>query len=212
MVTKNHQYIIKKRTGVRALWTWKHSWWLVAKSFGGSHRITISFLRTVWVCVCVCVCFFLELIRGCLVCDFEQPFSVFKQHFTYLNALFHPHVFLKIFSNNNFQFLNTCTKRALTSLFCFVSFYETYTLFKKKKKIAFEVEIKNGVTLMSYKMTQFMSRLAHVTSCGGSMWGHSFITYNLSYQLYHFMRYKLCHFIRQQHMKFFFFLLQSIGL
>ena len=96
------------------------------------------------VSLCVCV-FFLELIRGCLVCDFKQPFSVFKQHFTYLNVLFHPHVFSKIFSNNNFQFLNTCTKRALTGLFCFVSFYETYTLFikkKKKKKIAFEVEIK----------------------------------------------------------------------
>ena len=51
--------------------------------------------------------------RGCLVCVFKQPFSVFKQHFTHFNALFHPHVFPQIFSNNNFQFLNTCTKRAL---------------------------------------------------------------------------------------------------
>ena len=51
---------------------------------------------------------------GCLVCVFKQPFSIFKQHFTYYNALFHPHVFLQIFSNNNFLFLNTCTKRALT--------------------------------------------------------------------------------------------------
>ena len=99
----------------------------------------------------------------------------------------------------------------LTGLFCFVSFYETYTLFIKKKNLRLRWRLKNGVTLMSYKMTQFMSGLAHVTSCGGSMWGHSFITYNLSHQLYHFMRYKLCHFIRQQHMKFF-FLLQSIGL
>ena len=48
----------------------------------------------------------------CLVCDFKQQFSVFKQHFTYFNALFHPHVFPKMFSNNNFQFLNTCTKWA----------------------------------------------------------------------------------------------------
>ena len=52
--------------------------------------------------------------RGCLVCDFkQQPFSIFKQHFTHFNVLFHPHVFLQIFSNNNFQFLNTYTKRAL---------------------------------------------------------------------------------------------------
>ena len=53
-------------------------------------------------------------LRGCLVCDFKQQFSVFKQHFTYFNALFHPHVFSQIFSNNNFQFLNTYTKRALS--------------------------------------------------------------------------------------------------
>ena len=52
-------------------------------------------------------------LRGCLVCDFKQQFSVFKQHFTHFNVLFHPHVFPQIFSNNNFQFLNTHTKRAL---------------------------------------------------------------------------------------------------
>ena len=57
-----------------------------------------------------CVYMILYL-RGCLVCVFKQPFSVFKQHFTHFNALFHPHVFSQIFSNNNFQFLNTCTKR-----------------------------------------------------------------------------------------------------
>ena len=53
------------------------------------------------------------LFGGCLVCVFEPPFSVFKQYFTHFNAFFHPHVFSQIFSNNNFQFLNTCTKRAL---------------------------------------------------------------------------------------------------
>ena len=42
--------------------------------------------------------------RGCLVCDFKQPFSVFKQHFTHFNAFFHSHVFSQIFSNNNFSF------------------------------------------------------------------------------------------------------------
>ena len=48
---------------------------------------------------------------GYLVCVFKQQFSVFKQHFTYFHTLFHSHVFLQMFSNNNFQFLNTCTKR-----------------------------------------------------------------------------------------------------
>ena len=57
-------------------------------------------------------------VRGCLVSVFKQQFSVFKQHFTYFNTLFHPHVFSQKFSNNNFQFLNTCTKRALNIL-CF---------------------------------------------------------------------------------------------
>ena len=54
-----------------------------------------------------------ELLRGCLVYDFKQQFLVFKQHFTHFNTLFQPHVFPQMFSNNNFQFLNTCTKRAL---------------------------------------------------------------------------------------------------
>ena len=49
-------------------------------------------------------------LRGCLVSVFKQQFSVFKQHFTYFNTLFHPHVFPQKFSNNNFQFLNTCTR------------------------------------------------------------------------------------------------------
>ena len=43
----------------------------------------------------------------------NQQFSVFKQHFTYFHILFHPHVFPLKILNNNFQFLNTCTKRAL---------------------------------------------------------------------------------------------------
>ena len=55
-----------------------------------------------------------DLVRiqgGCLVCVFKQPFSIFKQHFTHFNILFYPHVFLQMFSNNNFQFLNKCIKR-----------------------------------------------------------------------------------------------------
>ena len=31
-------------------------------------------------------------LRACLVCIFKQPFSVFKQHFTHFNTLFHSHV------------------------------------------------------------------------------------------------------------------------
>ena len=58
--------------------------------------------------------------RGCLVSVFKQQFSVFKQHFTFFNTLFHPHVFPQKFLNNNFQFLNTCTKRALGNLFVLV--------------------------------------------------------------------------------------------
>ena len=48
-----------------------------------------------------------------LVCVFEQQFSVFKQYYMYFHTLFHPHAFSQMFSNNNFQFLNTYTKRAL---------------------------------------------------------------------------------------------------
>ena len=51
--------------------------------------------------------------RKCLVCVFKQSFLIFKQYFTHFHTLFHPHVYLQMFSNNNFQFLNTCTKRAL---------------------------------------------------------------------------------------------------
>ena len=50
--------------------------------------------------------FFFQSVPGCLVCVFKQPFSVFKHHFTHFNVLFHSHIFLQIFSNNNFQFLN----------------------------------------------------------------------------------------------------------
>ena len=56
---------------------------------------------------------------------FKQQFSVFKQHFTYFNTLFHPHVFPQKFLNNNFQFLNTYTKRALKiSVFTWVRITE----------------------------------------------------------------------------------------
>ena len=45
-----------------------------------------------------------------MFCVFKQTFSVFKQHFIHFQTLFHPHVFPQMFSNNNFQFLNTYTK------------------------------------------------------------------------------------------------------
>ena len=52
-----------------------------------------------------------QRLRGCLVCVFKQPFLIFKQYFMHFNTLFHSHIFLKMFLNNNFQFLNTHTKR-----------------------------------------------------------------------------------------------------
>ena len=60
-----------------------------------------------------CFACWFKIVRGRLVCVFKRPFLVFKQHFTHFNALFHPHVFPQMFSNNNFQFLNTYTKRPL---------------------------------------------------------------------------------------------------
>ena len=71
-------------------------------------------------------CIFKKL-RGCLVCVFKQSFSVFKQHFTHFNTLFHPHVLPQIFLNNNFQFLNTHTKQALNfpMMLCRVNYWGT---------------------------------------------------------------------------------------
>ena len=43
---------------------------------------------------------------------FLNNYFQFKQYFMHFNVLFYPHIFSQIFSNNNFQFLNTCTKRA----------------------------------------------------------------------------------------------------
>ena len=57
--------------------------------------------------------FFSQSLRGYLVSVFKQLFLIFKQHFTYFNTLFHLHVFLQIFLNNNFQFFNIYTKRTL---------------------------------------------------------------------------------------------------
>ena len=68
----------------------------------------------------------IEKITGCFVCIFKQQFSVFKQHYTYFHTLFHPHVFLHMFLNNNCQFLNTYTKRTLR--FC------TILLIKENKQ------------------------------------------------------------------------------
>ena len=45
--------------------------------------------------------------RGCLVCVFKQPFSVFKQHYTYFHTFFHPRVFSKKAEN---CCLSACTK------------------------------------------------------------------------------------------------------
>ena len=72
--------------------------------------------------LCTCFCPFdfdtFKTLRGYLVSVFKQQFSIFKQYFTYFYTFFHLHVFPQKFLNNNFQVLNTCTKRALNG-FCF---------------------------------------------------------------------------------------------
>ena len=69
----------------------------------------------------------MSTLRGYLVCVFKQSFSVFKQYFTHFYIFFHLPVFSQIFSNNNFQFLITCTKQNLN-----ISNY-TYMPFTKLK-------------------------------------------------------------------------------
>ena len=72
-----------------------------------------------------------------LVCVFKQLFLIFKQYFTYFNIFFHIHIFSQIFLNNNFQFLNICTKWTL----------------------------KNG-NKSGYGDVQLCTQLTHVVSCG----------------------------------------------
>ena len=81
---------------------------------GGGDLLCPTHVLIFYCFVCILQRYFelSETFRGCLVSDFKPPFSVFKQHFTHFNALFHPHIFPQIFLNNNFQFLNTHTKRA----------------------------------------------------------------------------------------------------
>ena len=76
---------------------------------------TLSFFLSV--SVFLFVSFFSDF-KECLVCNFKRQFSVFKKYFTYFNVFFHPYVFSQMFLNNNFQFLNTCTKRVLIFWIC----------------------------------------------------------------------------------------------
>ena len=75
-------------------------------------------------------------LRGCLVYVFKQSFSVFKQYFTYFHILFHPQVFSQVFSNNNFQFLNTCTKWDLTLAECLHQTIHPQKLSRDEKKLS----------------------------------------------------------------------------
>ena len=88
--------------------------------------------------------YMLERVRACLVCVFKQLFLVFKQYFTYFNVLFHLHIFPQKFLNNNFQFLNTCTKQTLNDSshvnklgIVGLEFDGTFFWGKKKKKRTF---------------------------------------------------------------------------
>ena len=83
--------------------------------------------------------FTMQWLGGCLVSVFKQQFLVFKQHFTYFHTFFQPHVFLQKFLNNNFQFLNTYTKRAVsvTSICKTTGLYNSFSfLFLVVHKIA----------------------------------------------------------------------------
>ena len=64
-------------------------------------------------CWTVCEIFLKKswIYRECLVSVSKQQYLVFNQYFTYFYTFFHLHVFSQKFLNNNFQFLNTCTKR-----------------------------------------------------------------------------------------------------
>ena len=75
-----------------------------------------------------------QALRGCLVSVFKQQFLVFKQHFMYFNTLFHPHIFPQKFLNNNFQFLNTCTKQALKVFFFFLFIYYYFFFLSIEKR------------------------------------------------------------------------------
>ena len=44
--------------------------------------------------------------KECLACIFKQSILIFKLYFIYFNTLFYLHIFLQIFLNINFQFLN----------------------------------------------------------------------------------------------------------
>ena len=98
---------------------------------------------------------------------FKQQFSVFKQHFTYFNTLFHPHVFPQKFSNNNFQFLNTCTKRALNDYKSnFVS--DRFRNFVKGviKKILIKRELEYiKLSTKKKKVLQFPSTIFQILIC-----------------------------------------------
>ena len=98
-----------------------------------------------------------KVLRGCLVCVFKQPFSVFKQYFMHFYTLFHLHVFPQIFSNNNFQFLNTCTKRAIILprpfFVSFFNFFKTFFFFVcMLKYLVFSKKINVNIIFLLFKM------------------------------------------------------------
>jgi len=63
---------------------------------------------------------------GCLVCDFKQQFSVFKQHYTYFHIFFHLYVFSKNTNNvtrtilSNGVFKELFSNVVLVTLFVFL--------------------------------------------------------------------------------------------
>ena len=87
----------------------------VIKPFGYIWFDSVDVASFIFIFIYFFECVGFRFLRGCLVSVFKQQFLVFKQHFTYFHTLFHPYVFLQKFLNNNFQFLNTCTKWTLNN-------------------------------------------------------------------------------------------------
>ena len=84
---------------------------------------------------------------------FKQQFSVFKQHFTFFNTFFHSHVFLQKLLNNNFQFLNTCTKRALYYLekrLCLTTLFFFFKINIVKFKVNLRYKICSNLSYLKF--------------------------------------------------------------
>ena len=88
----------------------------------------------------------------CLVHPLKHMFLVFKQYYTYVHTLFHPHIFLYMFSNTCFQFLSACTKHPEWKLpFYFFGIWESLTIWTCVKNPPLCRFFRYGIQLKSIK-------------------------------------------------------------